>query len=284
MSFNVNDLLTDEDLISYERNILTQFGATDWQARRTKTIEDWLFPILKGQGFDPNRLRTRYECDQVYGYTSAAYTDFTGASKDTTTEDINLATVLATVNSGVLYIGSKVKFRGIFLRLLDSVSSIASVMTVQYWSGGWEAVAVLDRTSINGKTLASGGAVTWTLPVDWAVRNISDTNGLYWVKVTVSATPTGAVASQIGTIRASALRAPTTFRTLQSIFQEAPTGGDGPWADKAEYYRTEADAALQRALPILGGEFDTDESDLIGESESEAETASSSEGFLWERR
>jgi hypothetical protein len=284
MSFNVNDLLTDDDLVSYERNILTQFGATDWQARRTKALEDWLFPILKGQGFDPNRLRTRYECDQVYGYTSAAYTDFTSASKDTTTEDINLATVLATANSGVLYIGSKVKFRGIFLRLLDSVSSIASVMTVQYWSGGWEAVGLLDRTSINGKTLASGGAVTWTLPVDWAVRNISDTNGLYWVKVTVSATPTGAVASQIGTIRASALRAPTTFRTLQLIFQEAPTGGDGPWAEKAAFYRAEADAALQRALPIIGGEFDTDESDLIGEDEAAAETASSSEGFLWERR
>jgi hypothetical protein len=284
MSFNVNDLLTDEDLISYERNILTQFGATDWQARRTKTIEDWLFPILRGQGHDPNRLRTRYECDQVYGYTGATYVDHTGASKDTTVEDINLATVFATAGSDALYIGSKVKFRGIFLRLLDSVSAVASVMTVQYWSGGWEAVAVLDRTSINGKTLASGGAVTWTLPVDWAVRNISTTNGLYWVKVTVSATPTGAVASQIGTIRSSALRAPTTFRTLQLIFQEAPTGGDGPWADKAAFYRTEADAALQRAMPILGGEFDTDESDLIGEDEAAETTASSSEGFLWERR
>jgi hypothetical protein len=157
-------------------------------------------------------------------------------------------------------------------------------MTVAYWSGAWEAIAIRDRTAVSGKTLASGGAVTWTMPVDWVVRKVSDTAGLYWVKVTVSATPTGAVASQIGTIRASALRAPTTFRTLQLIFQEAPTGGDGPWAEKAEFYRTEADAALQRALPILGGEFDTDESDLVSEDESESTTASSSEGFLWERR
>ncbi len=284
MSWHLNDLLTDEDLVSYESAILTQFGTTDWQARRTKALEDWLFPILKGQGFDPQRLRTRYECDAVLGYTSAAYTDFTSASQDTTTEDINLATVLASAGSGVLYIGSTSPFRGIFLRLHDAVSSVAGTMTVQYWSGAWEAVAVLDRTSVNGKTLAAGGAVTWTLPVDWAVRKVDTVDKLYWVKVTVSATPTGAVASQIGTIRASALRAPTTYRTLQLIFQEAPTGSDGPWADKAAFYRTEADAALQRALPILGGEFDTDESDLISEEESDASTAASSEGFLWERR
>jgi hypothetical protein len=99
MSWHVNDLLTDDDLVAYEASILTQFGTTDWQARRTKALEDWLFPILKGQGFEPNRLRTRYECDQVWGYTSAAYTDFTGASKDTTTEDINLATVLNVTNA-----------------------------------------------------------------------------------------------------------------------------------------------------------------------------------------
>jgi hypothetical protein len=284
VSWHLNDLLSDEDLLSYESSILTQFGATTWQARRTKALEDWLFPILKGQGFDPHRLRTRYECDQVWGYTSAAYTDFTSASQDTTTEDINLATVLATANSGVLYIGSEAPFRGVFFRLLDSVSSVASVMTVQYWSGSWEALEILDRTAVGGKTLASGGAVTWTLPVDWAVRNVNGTTGLYWVKVTVSATPTGAVASQIGTIRASSLRAPTTFRTLQLIFREAPTGSDGPWAEKAEFYRVEADAALQRALPLLGGEFDTDESDLIGEDEANATTETSSEGFLWERR
>jgi hypothetical protein len=46
------------------------------------------------------------------------------------------------------------------------------------------------------------------------------------------------------------------FRTLQLIFQEAPTGADGPWREKADFYKDEADAALQRALAICGGEFD----------------------------
>lgn len=284
MSWQLNDLLTDQDLVSYEASILTQFGTTDWQGKRTKALNDWLFPILKGQGFNPHKLRTRYECDAVFGYTSSVYTDLTSASQSTTTEDIALATVLNTTNSGVLYIGSTVPFLGMFLRLHDAVSSATGTMTVQYWSGSWEAVAVQDHTLVNGKTLGAGGSVTWTEPVDWAVRVINSSAALYWVKVTVSATPTAAVASQIGTIRASALRAPTTFRTLQLIFQEAPTGSDGPWAAKAEFYRSEADAALSRALPILGGEFDTDDSDLVSETEGAASTEASSEGFLWERR
>lgn len=284
MSWHLNDLLSDDDLTSYESAILSQFGATDWEARRTKALEDWLFPILKGQGFDPHKLRTRYACDRVFGYTGAVYTDFTSAAKDTTTDDLNLATVFTTVNSDVLYIGSAAPFRGIFLRLLDSASSQTGTMTVQYWSGAWEAVGIADRTTVNGKTLAAGGSVTWTMPVDWAVRAVNGSDALYWVKVTLSATPTGAKASQIGTIRASALRAPTTFRTLQLIFQEAPTGGDGPWLDKAAFYASEAAAALQRALPIIGGEFDTDASDLVDDDEAETSTTATTEGFLWERR
>jgi hypothetical protein len=98
---------------------------------------------------------------------------------------------------------------------------------------------------------------------------VNGSDPLYWVKVTLSATPTGAKASQIGTIRASALRAPTTFRTLHLIFQEAPTGADGPWRDKAEFYKGEAEASLSRALAIVAGEFDTDDSDLISEAEAE---------------
>jgi hypothetical protein len=271
VSWALNDLMTDADLVAYEANILSQFGQADWESRRTKACEDWLFPILKAHGFDPYKLRTRFEPDAVLGYTASAYTDKTSASQDTTTEDLNLATVFATVGTDALYIGSTTLFRGIFLRLLDSVSSATATLTVKYWNGAWSALANLaDGTmQTNGKTLSAGGSVTWTLPTDWVTRKVNTSDPLYWVKVTVSATPTGAVASQIGTIRASALRAPVTFRTLQLIFQEAPTGSDGPWDRKAERYQAEAEAALQRALPVIGGEFDTDESDLVSETEAE---------------
>mgnify|MGYP000573621005 CR=1 FL=1 len=82
MSWQPNDLVTDQDLVDYEAAILTQFGQTDWQGRRRKAIEDWLFPHLRTRGFDPLKLRTRYEPDAVQSYTASAYTDRVAAAKD----------------------------------------------------------------------------------------------------------------------------------------------------------------------------------------------------------
>ena len=42
---------------------------------------------------------------------------------------------------------------------------------------------------------------------------------------------------EIGAIRRSVLSAPATLRTLLLIMREAPTGGPGPWADKADWAR-----------------------------------------------
>lgn len=284
MSWHPADLVSDVDLLDYESAILTSFGSSTWQARRTKALEDWLFPILKGSGLDPYKLRTRAEVTQAFGYTSSTYADITGATKDATADDVNLATVFATPSTDALYLGSTQPFRGVFLRLLDTVSSASGVLSAKYFNGNWEPLTVADGTrQVAGKTLSAGGSVTWVLPVDWMTRVINGSSPLYWVKLTVSAAPTGAKAGQIGVIRSSALRAPATFRTLQLIFQEAPTGGDGPWQDKADFYKGEADSALQRALVILGGEFDTDGSDLVSEDEAEQEVAEVSSGFFLER-
>jgi len=277
------DLVSDLDLQDYEADILVSFGQTNWIGKRTKALEDWLFPILKGRGFDPQRLRTRYECDQVYGFTGSAYTDVTSASRNSTDDDLNLATIFTTVNTDALYVGSVEPFRGLSLRLLDTVSSAAAVLSVAYWNGNWEALTIVDNTvQTPTKTLSAGGSVVWTLPVDWMTRPISTTTTpYYWVKVTISATPTGAKAGQIGVIRASCLRAPATFRTLQLIFQEAPTGQDaGTWVGKATFYATEAADALQRALQICGGEFDSDVSDLISTTETQ-QTAEEVSGGGW---
>ncbi len=270
MSWHPNDLVADADLAAYEAAIMTGFGQSSWQDRRTKALEDWLFPLLKGRGFDPYRLRTRYELDAAFGFTASVYSDVLGATRDTTVEDINLATLFATPASDILYLGSKAPFRGLFFRLHDAVSSVAGAMSIAYWNGNWEGLTITDGTvQVAGKTLSAGGSVTWTLPVDWATRKVNNSAALYWAKVTVSATPTGAVASQIGSIRASMLRAPATYRTLQLIFMEAPTGADGPWDEKAAFYKDEAEQAWQRAVGLIGGEFDTDDSDLISDDEAE---------------
>ncbi len=268
MSWHPSDLVTDADLRDYEGSILTGFGETTWHGKRTKALEDWLFPILAGRQFDPYRFVTRVEVAQAFSYISAAYADVTGALRDTTADDLNLATVFATPSTDALFLGSAQPFRGVFVRVEDQKSSAAGTMSVSYWNGNWEALQIADGTvQTEGKTLSAGGSVTWLMPHDWAVRSVNGSERLYWVRMMVSAVPTGARAGQIATIRASALRPAATFRTLELIFREAPIAEEGPWREKAEYYATQADLALQRALPLLGAEFDSDESDQVSETE-----------------
>jgi hypothetical protein len=285
MSWHPNDLVSDTDLTDYESQILTNFSMTNWTGRRTKALEDWLFPILKGRGFDPNRLRTRAEVDKAFAYTGAIFADVTSAAQNSSADDLNLATTFTTPGTDALYLGSAQPFRGLFVRMLDNVSAVASVLTVSYWEGTWKALSVSNGTSqVSGKTFSGGGSVIWTLPTDWVTRVVNGSDLLYWVKLTVSATPTGAKSGQIGAIRTSALRAPATFRTLQLIFQEAPTAADGPWREKAAFYKDEADLALQRALVIVGGEFDSDASDEISDTESQQTTDQvSGGGWVLER-
>ena len=278
MSWSPNDLVADADLQAYERNILDDFGPSTFAEKRQKALEDWLFPILKGRGFDPFRLRTRAEASKAWGYTAAAYTDKTSDASDTDADDLDLAAVFATAANDRLYIGSTQPFRGLFVRMLDTVGTAASALTVKYFNGDWLPLVVNDATSrTSGKTLSGSGSVIWDLPMDWVTRKVNGFDALYWVELSVSATPTSATAGQIGVIRASSLRAPLTFRTLQLIFREAPTSQEGPWSEKAEFYAEEAESALQRALPIVGGEFDTDETDLISPTEA-AQTSAEAGG------
>lgn len=274
-SWHPNDLVSDVDLLAYEASILTQFDRTDWQDKRTKALEDWVFPILRAAGFDPDALRTRAEPTKVWGFTAAAYTDLTNAATSTTTDDVNLATVFTTVGTDILYIGSTKPFRGLSLRLLENVSAVAALVTVAYWGDSWTSLAIADQTQkTTGKSFSGGGAITWRQPVDWVTRAINSSDRLYWVKVTISATPTSAKAAQIAVIRRSVLCAPSAFRTLELIFREASTTqGAGPWLDKAAFYKVEADLALERALAAVGSEIDTDASDEI----SDTETAQTSE-------
>lgn len=286
MSWHPNDLVTDAELLAYEGSILSTFGQVSWKTKRARAIEDWLGPILRTNGFPLERLRTRYEADHVYGYTASAYTDKTDASRSTTVDDIDLAAIFATVGTDALYIGSSKQFRGLSLRLHDAVSAVSASLTVSVWTDAWTAVTISDGTAKTaGKAFSGGGAVTWRIPDGWVKRAVNGSDPMYWVKLTISATPTGATCGQIGVIRRSSLCAPATLRTLTLIMREAPMGGPGPWLDKAGYYETEADAALQRALQTCGGEFETDDppTDLVSEEEAAQTVAQVTGGWSMER-
>jgi hypothetical protein len=286
MSWHPADLVSDQDLLDYEPTVLTAFNVLNWDARRAKALEDWLWPLLRGRGFDPQALRTRAVADGVLGYTSAAYTDLTAAAKSTTADDLNLATLFATPASDALYVGASASFRGLYVRMLDAVSSVAAALTVAYWAGAWVAVPNSVLTGTNrtaGKPFSGGGALTWTVPSEWIVRDLSTVTGLYWVKVMTSAAPTGAKAVQVGVIRRSALAAPATLRTLSLIYRGAPSSLDGPWLDKAAYYEQAADQALERAWPLLGAEFETVADELLDATEQAQRADEVSTGWRWER-
>lgn len=278
MSFHPADLVTDVDLKDYERDILRSFGETNWQAKRTKALEDWLFPALQARGYDPQQLRTRREPSHVWGVTSGVYTNKTDDARNTTADDLNLATILA-ASTDYLYVGFASPFRGLHVRMLDAVSSVSATLTLQYWADAWTTLPAADGTSkTSGKPFSGGGSILWTLPTDWSVRVVNSSDALYWVRLALSSAPTGAKATQIGCVRSSIFKAPLTFRTLQLIFREAPTGADGPWDEKANFYKDEAEAALTRALDGAGGEFDTDASDQVSDTEAE-QTVEEAGGF-----
>lgn len=286
MSWHPNDLLTDQDLVAYERDILTRFNVTDWQARREKVLEDWLWPQLRANGFAAERFRTRYTPDAAFGFTSSAYTNVLDAVTNTTTDDLNLATTLASSSDAVV-IGSSKQFRGVSVRMLDAVTSQASTLTVELWQDSWRSVAHSDGTQATaGTPFSRGGPITWRVPGDWVIRTLStNTTPYYYARLRLSAAPTSAKCGQISVIRRSVLCGPVAYRTLAMIFREAPMGQDGPWQERAQFYETEAALAMQRALALVGGEFDADDpTDDTLDRDDEAQTRDTAGSpFRWER-
>lgn len=283
-SWSPNDLVSDADLTAYESLILTQFAAADWRSRRQKALEDWLFPLMEGRGFLPHRLRTRFEVHHVLGVTSGVSSDKTTAAK--AEGGLNLATILA-ASGDALYVGSNEPFRGLSVRMQDNVNSVTSALSVSAWCDAWTAVAGFknDTIAAAGKPFGKGGAITWTLPEGWVERSLQGVGPYFWVKLSLSVAMTaGTVIGPVSVIRRSRLCAPAALRTLALIYREAPTAQDGPWEQKAEWYEKEADAAWLRIADQIGGEFDTDASDVVDEPE-QTQTAAevSNGGHVWER-
>ena len=286
MSWYPNDLVSDTDLAAYERTILTQFGATEWQAKRQKALEDWLFPLLASQGLDPYRLRTRVQPDQVWGVTSGAYTDLTNKATDRTADTIGLHTTLA-ASGDSLAVGSRFQFRGLSIRMLDTVNANASALTAELWCDAWTSVTASDGTAATaGKPFSKGGSITWTVPENWVTRPLNNSNDFYFARVRVASALTSPTkCGQISVIKRSALCAAATLRTLAYIFHEAPTQQDGPWKEKADWYEQEAQHAWERVLPIIGREFDTDTVDDVIDATEATQTTdtASGGGWTWDR-
>ncbi len=281
MSWAPGDLVSDADLVAYERTILTQFQASDWQARRQKALEDWLFPLLEMRGFDPQRWRTRYVATAVVSSTSSVLTDRTAAAASS--EGLALAPILAASSDWIAF-GYKDAFRGLSIRQLEQPNATAASLTVQVWTGAWQAPEeLLNDTLVGAVSLAKGGSLTWTVPESLVQRVLNGVTG-YWARIKMSAAPAACVIGPVAVVKRSRLCAPVTVKTLALIFREAPIAQDGPWQEKADYYERAADAAWLRVADQIGSEFDMDKDDVINASEEDQTAAEASGGgWRWER-
>lgn len=273
MSWHPNDLVSDADLLAYEPTILQQFARAEWTDKRTKALEDWLWPALTTRGLDPDRLRTRVQPVAVLSYTASTFTDRTAVAHSVDAEDVLLGAYL-TGTADALYVGHDRPFRGVSIRLTDTPSTATASLAVALWADAWTPVIAEDGTAATaGKTLSRGGAVTWRQPSGWVVRALNGSDPLYWARLTVSAALTaGAKAGTVSAIRRSVFCAPVTYKTLEWIFRAAPTAQDGPWRDKADFYGDQAETALSRAFEAAGGEFDTETVDDVIDATEAAQT------------
>jgi hypothetical protein len=130
----------------------------------------------------------------------ATATDYSSEAQDAdAATDVTLSSLDTFANGDAVYIGSHLPFRGVLCDV-DAANGTASVLSADYWDGNsWEALTVTDGTASGGATFAVDGAITWTMPTDWATTPLADavaTTGaavphrraqLYWARLKVSA-------------------------------------------------------------------------------------------------
>ena len=71
--------------------------------------------------------------------------------------------------------------------------------------------------------------------------------------------------------------------SLNELVALSGYGQDGPWREKADFYKEEAELALQRALATIGEEFDSDGSDQTSVAEQQQTPEQVSGGWTLER-
>ncbi|KKN31641.1 hypothetical protein LCGC14_0821900 [marine sediment metagenome] len=137
-------------------------------------------------------------------------------------------------NNNYIYVGSWLPFRGAQVAL-NNKNDIASVLTVNYWNGGWGAVdTISDGTDVSGDTMKQDGDVSWVVSSDWkrdSLLNIGDTTvkeswggaSLYWTRWEVSV----ALDTTVDLVTMRALNRSTTYAELPEgiVFSEAAIAG-----------------------------------------------------------
>ena len=254
MSWNALQLCTDQDIGALEPEATDPsrpWKFASWAKQRTEAKRDlriWLetdFAEIPGVA---DRVLDRWKPEYLFTYTAGVYSDKTSELSDDEEEDVNLATVFATAGTDRICIGASWEFEGLFIKLLDSVNTTASVLTAKYWGKNqWTAVPSQSDGTIQatGKTLGQSGRISWVLPVDWERRTLNGTGDeYYWIELSVSVTPLSTTTvTQILPIHApQGLKRVAGYLACYHIFKGLAAGAANPesWLTRSKEYMDQA--------------------------------------------
>lgn len=279
-----SDLLTDLDLLALDRLCLTDFGVSDLTDKRRAAL-DWLAPRVEQAGYKLYQHASRKTPEAVFGYTGAAFVDYTSQALDTTDTDLPLSSILAVPSSAAIYIGGKAPFKGVYVGIHDSINANSAVLDVAVWTGAWTVVtSLVDGTQATlGKSCSGGGLVSWQQPDPWSRRPLNNSL-LFWAKLTCSSSLTaGTAAAQLAPVVASRLTLPAAYYTLGLLYQESYGSTRGQWQEKADKMFAAAESGLSVALPLIADEFDVTGDDLVAPEEISSVSPNTAYLTTWER-
>lgn len=277
----VEDVLSDLDLLTIDRQVFTHFGgqslATVGDKRRI-AVSDWLAGELKTRGLDPTKHVTRRTPEYVVGLTASAETDYTARVSDRQIDNpVDLHDVIVTPSSDFLIVGHVAPFKALTVTMGDDGNtSSLSVASLTYWNGNrWQSLganSLLDTTRVSQESisLAGGGSFRFTPPDDWTERSAANLTDpwLYMVRLQMTQRPSADTAIlQLLPTRQSRLTYASGLYTLHLLSLEAAKGSRSDWDDRAEMYAKKAYTALERDILLATDEFDMDNSGAAADAD-----------------
>ncbi len=172
-------------------------------------------------------LGHNYGATAIWQLVGSTYTDLESA------RDGDLATneAITLASTDYLIVGCNEQFNIATLDF-EAFNSNAATLTAQYYNGAtWATLTIVDNTTSGGKTFAQDGTVTFTIPYDWSVFAVNNTNA-YYIRLKVSASTSAVQLNEITVRRANnnvfSIPALTATEWTWVTCAYNPTGGTNP--------------------------------------------------------
>lgn len=133
-------------------------------------------------------LNPRIKDLEFYDASATAYVNLIANLSDRVATTGSGTTLDAMQTTDILYIGCEEQFGGVYVDMTASVNANAAVIDAEYWNGSaWTDLTETDGTASGGAMFAQDGAITWTVPTDWATTTVNKSPQLFFVRIKAGA-------------------------------------------------------------------------------------------------